>query len=161
MMIRGETTADWAGVRRVEQAAFSGPDEAKLVDRLRHDGDLRLSLVAVEGGQIIGHVAFSVMQAPFRALGLAPLAVLPERQKTGIGAGLVNAGLRQAADEGWEGVFVLGDPAYYERFGFDVGLAASFRCRYGGEHFMVKPLGAVLPVLGGEVDYAPAFAALD
>jgi len=161
MIVRGETEADRDGIRRVEEDAFPGPDEAKLVDQLRMDGDLRLSLVALEGDRIVGHIAFSVMRAPFRALGLAPVAVSPQRQKTGIGAALVNAGLKLAADEGWQGVFVLGDPPYYERFGFHVALAAGFRCRYAGEHFMAKPLGAALPVLSGEVDYAPAFAALD
>jgi putative acetyltransferase len=161
MIIRGETEADWAGIRRVQTAAFPGPGEAQLVDQLRADGDLRLSLVAAEGDEIVGHVAFSVMRAPFRALGLAPVAVSPGRQKAGIGAALIKAGLEQADESGWDGVFVLGDPRYYQRFGFDVAAAAGFRCRYAGAHFMVKSLGDALPVLNGEVDYAPAFAALD
>ena len=161
MIIRGETDADRAAIRRVEEAAFPGPDEAKLVDQLRADGDLHISLVADDDCEIVGHVAFSLMLSPFRALGLAPVAVSPERQRAGIGSALIHAGLKQAAAEGWRGVFVLGDPPYYERFGFDVALAAGFACRYAGEHFMVKPLGDALPVLSGEVDYAPAFAALD
>jgi putative acetyltransferase len=161
MIVRAEKESDWAAIRRVERAAFPGPEEADLVDRLRADGDLRLSLVGVETDEIVGHLAFSVMQAPFRALGLAPVAVSPERQRTGIGAALIEAGLKQAADKGWQGVFVLGDPVYYERFSFDVASAAGFRCRYAGKHFMVRPLGDALPVLSGEVDYAPAFAALD
>jgi len=161
MDIRGETEPDRAAIRRVETAAFPTAAEADLVDRLRADGDLRLSLVAAEGEEIVGHVAFSVMTAPFRALGLAPVAVSPERQTQGIGSALIREGLRRVAAEGWEGVFVLGDPAYYERFGFDVGLASGFRCRYAGAHFMAEALGGALPVLTGEVDYAPAFAALD
>jgi putative acetyltransferase len=161
MVIRGETEADRAGVRRVEESAFPGPDEADLVDRLRADGDLRISWVAVEGDEIVGHIAFSIMTAPFRALALAPLAVSPERQRKGIGGALIDGCLRRAASEGWEGVFVLGDPSYYQRFGFDVALASGFRCRYAGSHFMARSIGAGLPVLNGEIDYAPAFAALD
>ncbi len=161
MKIRAETEVDWAGIRRVEEAAFPGPEEGRLVDQLRTDGDLRISLVAVEGNEFVGHIAFSTMQAPFRALGLAPVAVSPERQNTGIGAALIETGLKQAGAEGWQGVFVLGDPAYYERFGFDLALAAGFNCRYAGPHFMVKAFDDALPALSGEIDYAPAFAALD
>lgn len=161
MIIRGETEADRDGIWRVEDAAFPGPGEGNLVDQLRKDGDLCISLVAMDGSEIIGHIAFSVMTAPFRALGLAPVAVSPTRQKVGIGAALIKAGLKQAAGEGWDGVFVLGDPLYYRRFGFDVALAAAFACRYAGDHFMAKALRPALPVLSGAVDYAPAFAALD
>ena len=161
MIIRGETDVDRAAIHRVHAAAFPSVAEADLVDQLRADGDLRLSMVAVERNEIVGHVAFSVMTAPFRALGLAPVAVSPERQGEGIGAALINAGLKQAAEAGWQGVFVLGDPPYYQRFGFDVALTAGFRCRYAGAHFMAKPLDAAFPALSGEVDYAPAFAILD
>jgi putative acetyltransferase len=161
MIIRGETEADLASIGRIEEAAFQGPGEAKLVDRLRSGGDLHFSLVAEEKVGIIGHVAFSVMKAPFRALGLAPVAVSPLRQNQGVGKALINAGLTKAVEEGWDGVFVLGDPSYYQRFGFSPGLAVGFNCRYAGAHFMVKPLGDALPTMSGAVEYAPAFALLD
>jgi predicted GNAT family acetyltransferase len=77
------------------------------------------------------------MQAPFRALALAPVSVAPERQKAGIGSALVRSAVERARQAGWEAVFVLGDPAYYGRFGFDAHRAAGFSTPYAGEHFMV------------------------
>jgi putative acetyltransferase len=78
MIIRAETPADSTSVRAVVEAAFPTPREADLVDRLRCDGDAVFSLVAVKGTELVGHVTFSKMRAPFRALGLGPVAVLPE-----------------------------------------------------------------------------------
>ena len=112
MVIRDEEPSDRAAVRAIIEAAFARPEEADLVDRLRDDGDCEVSLVAGEGDQIVGHVLFSRMGAPFRALGLAPVAVAPERQRSGIGGGLIRAGLARARSAGWQGVFVLGNPGY-------------------------------------------------
>lgn len=149
---------DRAAVRATIEAAFARADEADLVDRLREDGDAEVSLVAVEGGEIVGHVLFSRMKAPFRALCLAPVAVVPTRQRTGIGGRLIRAGLERARVAGWQGVFVLGDPGYYRRFGFDPALAGGFVSPYAGPHLMALALGPVLPVSGGEIEYAPAFS---
>jgi len=158
MRVRIETPGDRPAVFDVHAAAFPTDAEARLVDRLRADGDLVLSLVADDGGAIVGHVAFSAMQAPFRALGLAPVAVLPPRQQSGIGAALIRAGLEQATRENWNAVFVLGDPDYYERFGFSVPLASGFMCRYAGPHFMARPLqGPALACANGPIAYASAF----
>ncbi|HEY2659399.1 MAG TPA: N-acetyltransferase [Caulobacteraceae bacterium] len=162
MIVRAETPADWPLIRAVQEAAFPGPGEAALIDQLRVDGALRLSLVAVEGDEVIGHAAFSQMQAPFRALGLGPVGVRPDRQGTGAGTQLVKAGLEQAEAQGWQGAFVLGDPRYYGRFGFQVGQAAGFQCRYAGPHFMAMALGSeTLPVSTGDLAYPAAFDALD
>ena len=113
----------------------------------------------MEGGQIHGHAMLSKMQAPFPALGLAPVAVDPPRQGRGIGAGLIRHALSLAREEGWVGVFVLGDPRYYRRFGFGVRLAAGFASPYSGPHFMAIALADVA-TLSGRVEYAPAFTAL-
>ncbi len=121
---------------------------------------MTLALVAVEDDEITGHVLLSPMRAPFKALGLAPLSVLPERQNRGVGAALTMAALARAKAGGWQAVFALGDNAYYERFGFRADLAAAFESPYAGAHFMVAPLLAALPALSGKVDYAAAFAAL-
>lgn len=162
MQIRDETPDDIAAIRAVVSAAFPGPAEASLVDRLREDGDLTYSIVAAEGAEVVGHVAYSPMTAPFRALGLGPIAVRPDRQGTGVGRLLLESSLRRAADDGWLAVFLLGDPAFYEKFGFSVAMAAGFTTPYAGPHWMVRPLGSDrLPVLTGVVDYAPAFAALE
>jgi putative acetyltransferase len=154
--------SDIAAIRAVEEAAFARSDEADLVDALRASGEAELSLVAVEREHVVGHVMFSRMEAPFRALGLGPVAVRPDRQGQGIGGGLIREGLLRAQDEDWQAVFVLGEPAYYRRFGFDPALAAGFRSPYAGPYLMALPLGATdLPTRSGRVDYAPAFAALE
>ena len=158
MVIRDEKPRDRAAVRAVIEDAFARPEEADLVDRLREDGDREVALVAVEGGRIVGHVLFSRMRAPFRALGLAPVAVAPDRQRLGIGSCLILAGLERARAAGWQGVFVLGNPAYYRRFGFDPALAGGFASPYAGLHLMALALGPALPASSGEIEYAPAFA---
>jgi putative acetyltransferase len=162
VIVRAENAADRPHIFDVHAAAFPAPGEARLVDRLRADGDLVLSLVAVVGETIVGHVAFSRMQAPFRALGLAPVGVLPNHQRRGIGAALIEAGLARARGEGWQGVFVLGDPPYYERFGFSLNLASGFSCRYAGAHFMALSLtGDALPQSNGEIAYPASFESVD
>ena len=100
------------------------------------------------------------MSAPFKAVGLAPVSVAPARQRCGIGRRLIRAGLRRAADEGWQGAFVLGDPAYYRRFGFNPERASGFASPYAGPHLMVLGLHGDLAATEGRIDYAPAFAAL-
>ena len=162
MILRDETPADFAAIAALLEAAFPGPGEAGLVEALRAAGDLRLSLVAETDGAVLGYAGFSVMRAPFPALALAPVAVRPDRQGRGIGAALIIEGLRRAAAAGWRGVFVLGDPAYYQRFGFEIGQAAGFASPYAGAHFMALALGGEpLPVTTGAVVHAPAFVALD
>jgi putative acetyltransferase len=161
VIIRTEQPVDAAAIHDVVSTAFHRSDEARLVDQLRSDGDAVLSLVAVDGGEIIGYALFSRMIAPFRALGLGPVAVRPHQQRTGIGGRLIRAGLDRARQGGWRAVFVLGDPGYYRRFGFDPALAGGFACRYSGPHFMALPLGHELPVLTAAIDYAPAFLMLN
>jgi len=160
MVIRDEVIGDFAGIRKVVEVVFARSLEAELVDELRASGDSVISLVAVDDDKIVGHVMFSNMTAPFRALGLAPVSVMPDRQRSGIGSLLVRAGLERAELDGWEGVFVLGAPGYYQRFGFSVAGARGFTSRYGGAHFMLIRLNGGRVVSEGEVNYAPAFAAL-
>jgi putative acetyltransferase len=160
MIVRDEQTADIAAIRALVTAAFGQPLEALLVDRLRADGDAVLSLVAVEDGELIGHVLLSRLTARFPALALAPVAVLPARQGTGIGGRLIRAALARAAEAGWQAVFVLGEPAYYRRFGFAAALAQGFTCAYAGPYLMALPLQGRLAATTGSIAYPPAFAAL-
>ena len=155
--IRPDIPTDHAAIHAVVAAAFHRFEEARLVDQLRADGDHVISLAAVDASEIVGHALLSRMIAPFPALGLAPVAVLPNRQRSGIGSRLIRAALESAGEAGWRGVFVLGDWNYYRRFGFDPLLAAGFTCRYSGPHFMALALGAALPVIDGLVEYPTAF----
>lgn len=161
LKIRSEKAEDRAAIHALHVAAFNGDGEAGLVDRLRVDGDLALSLVAIDDGQIVGHVAFSPMAAPFPALGLAPVAVSADRRRQGIAAALINRGLDLAREDDWKGVFVLGEPAYYKRFGFNLRMAERFQSAYSGPYFMALALaGGSLPTELGSIDYAPAFSML-
>lgn len=168
-MIRPETPADAPAVAALLTAAFGGPAEAGLVAALRAAGDAAIALVAEDdapdvaettAGAIVGHILLSPMQAPFPALSLAPLAVAPGRQGAGLGAALVRAALARAEAEGWRGVFVLGEPAYYGRFGFTADAAAGFESPYAGPAFQALALGGPLPARAGAAVHAPAFAAL-
>jgi putative acetyltransferase len=165
--IRPATFSDWKDVRAVHLRAFPGSAEADLVERLEHDGDAAVSLVASDSGAIVGHILFNLTRVTadgraVDALALAPVAVLPERQGRGIGSALIGEGLRTARTRGAQIVFVLGDPGYYGRFGFSAEAAAPFRSPYAGPHFQAKVLGDnfVLP-RSGSADYARAFAELE
>ena len=158
--IRPERPGDEAGIADIVERAFGRPDEARLVERLRVDGDATISLVTEEDGAIVAHVLLSRMDAPLRALGLAPVSVAPERQRYGLGDTLVREALKAARSGGWEAVFVLGEPAFYRRFGFDAELAAGFVSPYAGPYLMALALAGPLPATHGRIDYAPAFSGL-
>ena len=129
------------------------------MERLCGDGDAVLSLVAVEAGDVVGHVLFSRLRAPASALALAPLAVRADRQRRGIGARLVEAGLDRAREEGWRAVVVLGDPAYYRRFGFRPEAMQGMASPYAGPALMGLAL-APGGLNGPCIEHAPAFASL-
>lgn len=160
MPIRSEEPSDVSVVWKVVEEAFNRPTEAELIDRVRADGDVIVSAVAVEQGTIIGHALFSRMGAPFRAVGLGPVAVKPKWQRKGIGSQLIFWGLEKLAEDGWQGVFVLGDPRFYKRFGFELGVARGFVSPYAGPNFMALGLGGPLPVTTGTIAYPSAFSAL-
>lgn len=148
-------------IREVVTEAFDREDEARLVDRLRHDGDLVLSLVALSAeGEAVAHVAFSRLVTPGRALALAPLSVLPRWQRRGFGKALVQHGLELTRARGFALVFVLGDPGYYGRLGFSADAAAGFSSPYAGPHFMAHRLTSIAAD-SGAVTYPGAFTDLE
>lgn len=163
--IRNENPEDYAAVYRVNKLAFEGVEEADLVERLRGVRP-NISLVAVKDGAVVGHIFFSpVTLAPenenLNAMGLAPMAVLPEFQNQGIGSALVRRGLEECQKHGFEAVFVLGHPAYYPRFGFTPSKAKGIGCEYDApdETFMVLELTPdALNGRAGIVKYHPEFA---
>jgi putative acetyltransferase len=133
-MIRYARPTDHGDIATVVTAAFGGADEARLVEQLRAGGDAMFELVAEEAGDLVGHVLFSRLWADREELyaALAPLAVRPDRQRQGVGGQLVRAALEAAPQFGAVGVLVLGDPAYYGRFGFSPEAAARVDCPYSG-----------------------------
>ena len=163
--IRPERPTDATAIRAVHEAAFPTSAEADLVDALRSNGRLVVSLVATDDADdVIGHAALSPVTVDGRdcgGLGLAPVAVLPAQQRRGVGGRLVRAVLAAAAD-GAAFVVVLGDPAYYARFGFRRAREFGLSNEYGvDDEFMAKeirPNG--LPPSRGLVKYAPEFSAL-
>jgi putative acetyltransferase len=165
LSIRPEAPADAPAIRRVLEAAFPTPDEARLVELLRAAGHLLISLVAEEDEVIVGHIAFSPVGIDDAAgeeagVGLAPLAVLPDHQRRGIGSRLVRDGLAACERAGYGFVVVLGEPAFYRRFGFDRADRRGLGNEYGAdEHFMALELrGGAIPEGGGMVRYGPEFA---
>jgi putative acetyltransferase len=162
--IRPERPGDVAAIRLVKEAAFPTPAEAELVDMLRADGDLILSLAAEQDGLIAGHVAFSRIvierdDNPGAAVSLAPVAVLPQYQRNGVGKALIARGLAMLAAKGEDLVVVLGDPAYYRRFGFAAAEAVPFASDYSGPYLQALRL-AGRRVMPGRLRYPSAFAAL-
>jgi putative acetyltransferase len=172
--IRPEQTGDEAGIYAVNTAAFHRADhvgpvpEAELVNQLRDQKALVLSMVAELDARIIGHALFSkgwieCGQQRVEALGLGPVAVLPECQRSGAGIQMIAASLDQLRQHsGYPAVFVLGHPSYYPRFGFKPSQAEfSIACEYDvpAEAFMALELSpGALNGLQGVFHYHPTFA---
>jgi len=163
--IRPEQPSDHAAVYALQAAAFEHEAEADLVDALRREASPQISLVAVDADTIVGHVFISPVhvgqgpEAPEFA-GLAPVGVLPAHQGRGAGSALVRAGVSACPSRGWGAVFLVGNPAYYSRFGF--ALAAPLGFRYKSEFFdpvlqVTTLMPGALDGLSGEIFYHPAF----
>lgn len=159
-VLRQETPADISAIHALHLAAFGGNLEARLVDALREDDEHVFSIVAECDGEIVGHILLTELEAPFRALALAPLAIHPDYQGRGFGYQLVTRAHEQAQAEGWEAVFVLGDPAYYTQFGYSTESASGYACPYAGEYFMIKSFRPYLPPRG-TVQYPAAFEQME
>lgn len=166
IVIRDATAAEAAAIRAVLVAAFPTPAEADLVQQLERDGDVVFSLVARDAGRILGHLLVSRMTAaadgrPVRAVAIGPVAVEPERQGRGIGTELVRSAVERLRGQDEQFVFLVGDPAFYRRFGFDTATAAPFASPYAGDNFMALALKDAEVPATGRADYAGAFAALE
>lgn len=162
MMIRDEQPGEEARIHELTKQAFapiemSDGSEPMVVDRLRADGDLTLSLVALEGERIVGHVAFSpvtLSAADGAWYGLGPISVHPDSQRSGIGRQLIETGLDRLRARDAAGCVLLGDPAYYARFGFtapgDLTLG-----EIPAEYVQALAFGDI--PAKGEIRYAPGF----
>ena len=162
MHIRAETAEDSASIAAVVEAAFANAEhsdgtEAAIVERLRNAAAMPISLVTTDGTEIVGHVALSPVTidgANIGWLGVGPLSVIPDRQSQGIGQALMREALSNARNMGAAGCVVLGEPAYYGRFGFK----ADNRLVFPGpppEYFQALAFDGTIP--SGTVAYHEAF----
>jgi putative acetyltransferase len=148
--ITADCAAYAAGIAEVTRAAFtkeygSGDGEIALTAALRADGGVAVELAALHGDVVVGHAMFStLMVSPpdLRVAALAPASAAIDRQRSGIGSALIREGLARLKAQGFDVVTVLGDPKYYQRFGFTLEAARVFDCKYAGEHFQAVWLNA-------------------
>ena len=164
ILIRPVEEADLPEVKRLNDLAFGGPDEGRLVELLHARGKAVISLAAVYRGKIVGHILFSPVEfhpphPEIQAIGLAPMAVLPEYQNQGIGSQLVRQGLADCQAGGWQVVIVLGHTAFYPRFGFRPASELGLDNEYdAGEAFMALELKAhILDGMQSTACYADEF----
>lgn len=163
LVIRPAEDSDRDAIRAVEIAAFAGEGEARLVDELVADGDAVLELVATHEGELVGHLLFSRLRivggkSETEAVALAPLAIRPDSQRTRIGTTLVEHAHGVLRQQGEMLSLVLGDPAYYDRFGYSHGRAAGFTSDYQCD--ALQALAWSEAPSTGLLVYAPAFSRL-
>lgn len=162
MLIREENMGDVAAIRAITEAAFenhphSSQTEGRIIDALREAGALALSLVAEDGGKVMGHVAFSqvaIGEVTGDWYALGPVSVAPALQRMGIGGALIRRGLERLKEAGAAGCVLVGDPSYYRRFGFVVDNALTWRDLPAG---YLQYLSFSGDVPRGEVRFHPAF----
>ena len=162
MRIRPEQEQDGDVISKVTAQAFAGvkhsdQTEPAIVAALRDAKALSLSLIAEDGDEVIGHIAFSPVNIDGAAdgwFGLGPLSVRPDRQGIGVGSALILQGLDHLRAQGAAGCVLLGDPAYYRRFGFESDSALLYRGA-PPEYFMVISFGGAVPA--GWVEYHRGF----
>src|SRR5262245_1142182 len=168
MQIRPEQPEDVTDIRRVNLSAFDETTEADLVDALREQARPIVSLVAEDDGAIVGHILFSPVtlwsHPDLRIMGLAPMAVSPDRQRAGVGSALARAGITACRDLGCEALVVLGHAEYYPRFGFIPASRFGLRSEYDvpDDVFMAMELtpGALRGLGPGTIRYHAAFGSV-
>jgi putative acetyltransferase len=166
MEIRIEKPEDLEAVHNLNIVAFGRENEAKLVDRLRGIGST-FSFVAVHYSRMVGHLLFSLggverkCSKKLSILGLAPVAVLPNYQRQGIGTRMIRQGLKECGRSGFQAVVVLGNPDFYSRFGFIPASRKNLGCEYdvSDEAFIVLELeSGALQDCSGTVKYRSDFS---
>jgi putative acetyltransferase len=164
-IVRAEEPRDRDASLEVERLAFGSDEERDIVVAVR-DEEGSFALVAEADGEVVGHVQFSrAWIGETAVLALGPVGVLPDRQRRGIGSELIRAGLAESRSRGEAAVILLGDPAFYPRFGFEPGSALGLANPYAGvrpdgfeiaeEDFMVAMLADAR--LAGQLRWHPAF----
>ena len=164
LRVRREQPTDIPAIRKINERAFNGLVEVHLVDLLREASKATISLVATFDDKLVGHILFSPVTIEFnpknlKGLGLAPIAVLPEHQKQGIGSRLVTQGLEESRKKGYDLVVVLGHVSYFPLFGFKRASLYGLSNEYDvDESFMALELKeGALSSVHGVVRYQPEF----
>ena len=149
---------DMDAIAVLNDAAFGGPDEARIIRQLHADGDSLVSLVAETEAGIVGHIEFFriLIDGQPAGAGLGPMSAAPGRQRAGIGSYLIRTGLEELEDLRETIVFVLGHADYYPRFGSSEDTAAPFKATWSGAHFMALRLAPGGPA-SGTLTYPKAF----
>ncbi|HEY9164407.1 MAG TPA: N-acetyltransferase [Magnetovibrio sp.] len=163
--IRDAYEDDLQAIYDVVEAAFGGLEECQLIERLYGDGLVQASMVAVEDGEIVGHILFSALEITdsehkqsLKAVALAPVAVAPTHQGLGIGSELIRQGIEKCKELDLDAIVVLGHAAYYPRFGFSSEIAECLKSPFSGPNFMVLPLvQGIFNDFFGIVTYPDAF----
>jgi putative acetyltransferase len=168
VLIRAEQPGDEVAIADLNDATFGGTDESRLVEALRRSAHATISLVATTGNAVVGHILFTPVSVdipgpPIAAMGLGPMAVVPECQRLGIGSRLVRAGLEACVRCGCEVVVVVGHPHFYPRFGFRpahiLGLGSEYAV--ADDVFMaIELVSGALVGRAGLVRYLPEFGAV-
>lgn len=166
--IREERTEDLLAVQTVNERAFGQQTEADLVAKLRHNCDQVLSLVALVHDEVVGHILFSPATIEgdrriVKGMALAPMAVLPEYQRQGVGSELVRSAIRNLKQRNCPFIVVLGHPEYYPRFGFEPASRYGIRSQWEvpDDAFMIMLLDEKgMKTVSGVARYRPEFAAM-
>ncbi len=146
--IREERSSDLKTINEINDLAFGQPQEALVINKIRASGAEILSLVAEIDDRVVGHIFFSPAEIEYNdekivGMGLAPMAVLPEFQKKGIGKALINESLNILNKKQTAFIIVLGHPAYYPKFGFERASKYGIKCQWQDvpdEAFMIMIL---------------------
>jgi len=166
-IVREETPEDHEAITNLNRLAFGGNEEAELVDRLRNTTLVVVSIIAVEGTEIVGHILFSdlpieIEQGVIDAVSLTAMSVSPKCQRQGIGSALVRKGLDICRERGKSIVVVLGHPQHYPRFGFSAELAKNLFGPFSGDAWMALELKkGALDNVKWTVQYPEAFGVLN
>ncbi|WP_176438420.1 GNAT family N-acetyltransferase [Actibacterium lipolyticum] len=155
--LRPATEKDWLSISVLLATVFDSPYEARLVEKLRRDGDMAMELVAVDDGGCYAYIAFAKMLAPQGVWSLSPVAVQQARQGNGVGSEVIRQSLDEARQADANAVIVLGDPDYYGRFGFSLQAAQNLMTPFAQKLTMLYPIAPGTGGMRAAVSYPAAF----
>jgi putative acetyltransferase len=164
VVIREAQPADAPAIRELHRQAFGGDQEGAIVDALRCNGGVQLSLVATMEGNVLGHIVYSqVLLSGITGAALGPMAVAPQLQRQGIGTRLVEAGNRGLAEQSCPFIVVVGHPEFYRRFGFTPASVRGVTCEWEvpDDVFMIHVLDETrMDHASGVAKYRPEFGSV-